>query len=317
MIDQNILIVGGAGYIGGYLTDLLRENGHRVTVYDNLMYESRFLKPVDFVNGDILDYDKLKKILPHYDIVIWLAAIVGDGACTVDPELTKKINSDTVKWLVANFKGKIIFTSTCSVYGMNNDLLDETSPTNPLSMYAVTKLDAEQYIVKNYPNHLIFRLGTLYGLGDLFSRIRLDLVTNVLAYKATIGEPLTVFGGEQWRPLLHVRDVSTAILHGIEKNITGLYNLSRDNYTIRNIAETIDSIIPNTKVTYTELPFEDLRNYKVINAKYLATGWKPSFDMAEGILKIYNMISGGRIVNPADPIYHNHFYLKSIWKSQK
>src|SRR4051812_29233027 len=101
-MSKNILLVGGAGYIGGYLTDLLVDNGYLVTVYDNLMYETRFLKRIDFVKGDIRDYKKLGELLPQYDVVIWLAAIVGDGACTVDPKLTQEINSDTVKWLVKN-----------------------------------------------------------------------------------------------------------------------------------------------------------------------------------------------------------------------
>lgn len=315
-MSKNILIVGGAGYIGGYLTDILTNAGYLITVYDNLMYETRFLKRIDFVKGDIRDYKKLAEILPGYDVVIWLAAIVGDGACTVDPKLTQEINSDTVKWLVQNYKGKIIFMSTCSVYGMNNDLLDEESLTNPLSIYASTKLDAEQYIVKNYDDYLIYRLGTLFGMGDDFSRIRLDLVTNVLTYKATVGEPLTVFGGEQWRPLLHVRDVATAVLHGLRHNTKGLFNLSSNNYTIKDIAVNIGMIIKNTQVTYTELPFEDLRNYRVKNEKIKQTGWHPQFTIRDGIFEMYNVISGGRIVNPSDPIYHNHFYLKSIWKSQ-
>ena len=316
MKNSKILIVGGAGYIGGYLTDLLIDNHYNITVYDNLMYETRFLKKVNFINGDIRDYNKLKDILPNYDVVIWLAAIVGDGACTIDQHLTQQINTETVKWLIQNFKGKIIFTSTCSVYGMNSDLLDETSTPNPLSMYASTKLEAEQYIINNYEDYLIFRLGTLFGIGDNFSRIRLDLVTNVLTYKATIGEMLTVFGGEQWRPLLHVKDVSTAILHGLKNDIKGLYNLSYNNFTIRDIAVTIETIIPNTKISYTELPFEDMRNYKVNHNKFTLTGWNPSFTIKDGIHEMYNIIKSGRIVNADDPIYHNHYYLKSIWKNK-
>ena len=106
-------------------------------------------------------------------------------------------------------------------------------------MYAITKLAAEQYIVAKHKNYLIFRLGTLYGMGDEHSRIRLDLVTNILAQKATFGEPLTVFGGDQWRPLMHVRDVAEATLYGLQRKITGLFNLSAENYRIREIAEEI------------------------------------------------------------------------------
>ena len=149
--------------------------------------------------------------------------------------LTELLNYGCTKWLVDNYKGKILFPSTCSVYGVNDELIDETAEFNPLSEYAETKVRSERYIMENSDNYLIFRLGTLFGLGDQFSRLRLDLVTNVLTLKATNGQPLTVFGGEQWRPLLHVKDVSTAIGYCLGNDITGLYNLSYKNYTIREI----------------------------------------------------------------------------------
>jgi nucleoside-diphosphate-sugar epimerase len=127
---SKILVVGGCGYIGGFLTDLLTNQAYDVTVYDSLLYETRYLKNVNFIRGDIRDTEKLEKIIHDYDTVVWLAALVGDGACAVDLELTKRINFDAVKWLVDNFKGKIVFTSTCSVYGANNDLIDETATPN-------------------------------------------------------------------------------------------------------------------------------------------------------------------------------------------
>src|SRR3989344_5559669 len=141
-VKKKILICGGAGYVGGYLTDLLMANGYDVTVYDNLLYEDRFLKNVPFVYGDARDYKKLDSLIRSHDVVVWLAAIVGDEACAINTKTTSEINVDSVKWLVDNHKGKIIFMSTCSVYGMNNHLLDEDSQTNPLSHYAVTKLAA-------------------------------------------------------------------------------------------------------------------------------------------------------------------------------
>lgn len=309
---NKILIVGGAGYIGGYLTDQLSKN-YDVTVFDNLMYEDRYLKDVKFIHGNILQEKNLKAIINDYDCVIWLAAIVGDGACTVDPYLTNRINYECLKWIPEVYKGKFIFMSTCSVYGLNNNLLDEDSEPNPLSTYAITKLQAEKYIRKNIKNHLIFRLGTLFGVSDKFSRIRLDLVANVLTHKAASKEALSVFGGEQWRPLLHVKDVTTATEHGIKNNITGLYNLSYENFTIKDIALNIKKIIPNTEIAYQDMPFEDLRNYKVKNDKYLRTGWKPKYNLDIGILEMNKIFIEKRITDPSNPIYHNHFYLKSIW----
>tara|TARA_Y100000593_G_scaffold95031_1_gene198563 strand:+ start:14475 stop:15404 length:930 start_codon:yes stop_codon:yes gene_type:complete len=306
---MNILITGGAGYVGGWLTDKLKVN-HNITVFDNLLYETRFLKDVNFIKGDVRDNVLLSQILPKYDCVIWLAAIVGDGACAVNSEESKGVNEDSVKWLVDNYQGKIVFTSTCSVYGLNNDLISEEATPNPLSVYAETKLTAEQYIVNNHDDYLIFRLGTLYGVGDLFSRVRLDLVTNILTCKATIGEKLSVFGGEQWRPLLHIKDVAEAVNYGLENEITGLFNLSENNYKIHQIAEHIQNIIPHTKIESTDLKFEDMRNYKVQNNKILATGWKPSYSLETGIKEIKKIIEENRIIDIKDPIYSNEAFLK-------
>lgn len=305
-----ILIVGGCGYVGGYLTDHLTSGGYDVAVYDNLMYESRFLKDVSFIYGDIRDLNKLDKVVHDYDAVIWLAAIVGDGACAINPSLTELINYGCTKWLVDNYKGKIIFMSTCSIYGINNHLIDEDASPNPLSVYAETKAEAEQYIVNNTKDYLIFRLGTLFGLGDQFSRLRLDLVTNILTLKATKGSPLTVFGGEQWRPLLHVKDVSTAIGYCLNNNVTGLYNLSYKNYTIREMAEIIQNVVPGSKLICTDMKFEDLRNYRVKTDKFASTGWKPTYDLEYGINEIHKVIKEDRIVNPDDPVYSNAVYLK-------
>src|SRR6185436_8855125 len=135
---KNILVVGGAGYIGGAVTDaLLKMKNVRIRVYDKLLYEESYRKPIDFVYGDILDHSRLKPHLKWADAVVWLAAIVGDGACKLDEILTLEVNEKAVEWLSKNYKGRIIFTSTCSVYGAQKDaLLNEHSPLNPLSLYA-------------------------------------------------------------------------------------------------------------------------------------------------------------------------------------
>lgn len=304
------LIVGGAGYIGGYLTDTLKNGNYDVTVYDNLTYESRYLKDVKFINGDIRDTNKLSNIVNDYDCIIWLAAIVGDGACAIDPSLTRDINFKSVKWLVDNYKGKIVFTSTCSVYGVNHDLITEDAEPNPLSVYAETKLEAEQYIVNNHDNYFIFRLGTLFGMGDMFSRIRLDLVSNILTLKAVKGETLSVFGGEQWRPLLHVKDVSTGIKHILDNSVNGLYNISSRNYTIKQIAEEIGDVVGGVNIEYTDMSFEDLRNYKVSSDKFLDTHWIPRFNMRDGILEIKKVIEDNRIVDVNDIVYSNVAYIR-------
>ncbi|MHC4238302.1 MAG: NAD-dependent epimerase/dehydratase family protein, partial [Planctomycetota bacterium] len=224
---MNILVVGGAGYIGGAVTDILTTTDHSVRVYDSLVYEESYRKPVEFIYGDVRDCERLKRQLDWADGVIWLAALVGDGACEVNPQLSVDINQGTVKWLAENYSGRIIFTSTCSVYGAQNSILTEESPNIPLSVYATTKLAAEGYLKDG--NALVFRLGTLFGVSDLFARLRLDLVVNVLTVRAAIEGQLVVFGGDQFRPLLHVKDVAKAIVDYIDTEYTGIYNLHRQN----------------------------------------------------------------------------------------
>jgi len=311
---KKILIVGGAGYIGGALVDLLSNNsGYSTTVLDSLIYEDRYLKNVDFINADVRDLEKYKTKLNQYDTVVFLAALVGDPACAVDKQLSYDINVVPVKWLADNYKGKIVFTSTCSVYGKNDDLIDETAIPNPLSVYAETKLEAEQYLHNTRPDSLIFRLGTLYGIGDTHSRLRLDLVVNVLTLKASLGQQLHVFGGEQWRPLLHVRDVGEAICYGIQHNLSGIFNLSERNATMRDIAEAIVTQIPSATVQYSDIPFEDMRNYKVKNEKVLATGWRPTLSLVDGISELFNIFNEKRVKEPNDSIYHNGNYIKKLY----
>ena len=124
---KNILLVGGAGYVGGAISSELCKKNYNLRVYDNLLYEDTYLKDIDFIYGDIRDKKKLKEQLNWADIVIWMAAIVGDGACDVDRENTIDINQKSVLWLSKNYDGKIIFFSTCSVYGAQNGILDENS----------------------------------------------------------------------------------------------------------------------------------------------------------------------------------------------
>lgn len=314
-MGNKILIVGGAGYVGSAITQLLKLYNYDQTVLDNLIYEDRYLNEIPFIYGDVRD-PEIYKDLDKYNTIIWLAGIVGDGACAIDPVETRAINVDSVKKLVDNYKGKIIFPSTCSVYGMNNELLDESSPTNPLSLYAETKLEAEKYIVQNHNNYIIFRLGTLFGLGDTYSRIRLDLVVNVLACRAARGEKLTVYGGQQWRPLLHVKDVATATLQAIDGLIPiGVYNLSMKNYNISELAKKVVEICPGSEVELVDIKFEDARNYRVSSEKIKDAGWAPSYSLEDGIKQIVDTIKQNRIKNVNNSIYSNVAYLKELNKN--
>ena len=213
------------------------------------------------------------------------------------------------KNLTKNFKGKIIFLSTCSVYGAQEGILNEDSSVNPLSEYASSKLVAENYLQDS--NAIIFRLGTLFGISDEFSRIRLDLVVNILVTKALTEGKLTVFGGEQWRPLLHVNDVANAIENVLDKDIKGVYNLHHKNYKIIDIAEAIVEKIPSAKIETTPMKFQDSRNYQVSSEKlFKETGFEASIDLKTGINEIHDLIANDRIKNVNHKRYSNQNFLE-------
>ena len=307
---MNILVVGGAGYVGGGIVDKLSKD-HEVTVYDSLIYETSYRKKVNFILGDIRDSSKLNSILSDFDIVVWLAALVGDGACAINPELTYEINTESVKNLVQNFDKRIVFLSTCSVYGAQDGILTESSDTNPLSEYASSKLKAEEHLKDS--NALIFRLGTLFGISDEFSRVRLDLVVNILTAKALIDKKISVFGGDQWRPLLHVNDVSNAISHCLNTDVTGIYNLHYKNYKIIDIAKEIEKKVKDVEVEVTPMSFEDARNYQVSSQKLLDdTGFEASIELINGVNEIYDLIFHNRIKDITDPRYSNQNFLQKF-----
>jgi nucleoside-diphosphate-sugar epimerase len=243
------------------------------------------------------------------DVVVWLAALVGDGACAFDADLTREINETSVKWLGEHYEGRIIFMSTCSVYGACDGVLDESAPLNPLSVYAATKLSAEVHLQGK--NALIFRLGTLFGVGDAFSRIRLDLVVNVLTVKACLYNRISVFGGDQYRPLLHVKDVAEAICRNIETSHMGVYNLHCVNVRIRDLAEEFGKHFPGLDVQRTDVKFQDNRNYSVSSDKAKRDwGFAPCYTVDDGIAELKAIIQEGRIKNIGIPRHSNQRFLK-------
>ena len=306
---MKILIVGGAGYVGGVVTDLLIKNKYNVTVYDSLLYEDQYMKDCPFILGDVRDESKLKGLLSKFDTVVWIAALVGDGACNIDPKLTNEINFKSVEFLSQNFNGRIVFFSTCSVYGAQNQLLNENSSVNPLSLYASTKLKAENAL-KN-KNAIIFRLGTLFGLSDKFARLRMDLVVNTLTAKAFIENKINVFGGEQYRPLLHVRDAAKAIHESISSKEVGIFNLSLDNFKIIEIANAIKDHFPSLEILIEDIPFQDTRNYRVDNSKSLnLLNFKADILLLDGIKEIKKLLMETRIKDINNPRYTNQKYLQ-------
>jgi nucleoside-diphosphate-sugar epimerase len=306
-----VLVAGGAGYIGGAVTQYLLAKGIPFTVYDNLLYEPHYLKEVDFIFGDVRDTVKLKRILPRYTHVVWLAAIVGDGACEVNSDLTTSVNQDAVEWLAENFAGRIIFTSTCSVYGHNPEEVDEHSSLNPLSHYARTKVKAEQFL--NCENSLIFRLGTAFGISDTYARPRMDLVANQMAVAALTRGELRVNGGSQWRPLIHVNDIALAIVHNLERPVRGIYNLASFNIQIADLAESI-RCATNCKVTYASIG-QDQRDYRVNLSKALRDEiFSPSrvHSIGDSVRQFASLIRSGRVKHTENEAYFNVRYIGKL-----
>jgi nucleoside-diphosphate-sugar epimerase len=312
---KNILVVGGAGYVGGAITDFLKDSHYNVRVYDSILYEESYRKPVDFVYGDVRDAEKLKPQLQWADAVVWLAAIVGDGACQLDPELTVEVNQDSVEWLSKNYDGRIVFLSTCSVYGAQDKELTEESPTSPLSIYAATKLKAESFL--HNKNAVCFRLGTLFGVGDLFARIRMDLVVNILTVRAFKDGKIKVFGGDQFRPLLHVKDVARAIGVGLTSEAKGIYNLHRQNVRIIDLAYQVRNHFPDCQIEVTDMPFQDTRNYRVSSKKAQdVLGFTPKYTIDDGIEEVKALVTTGRIKDLDHVRYSNQLFLKEHLKRE-
>lgn len=305
---MNVLVVGGAGYIGGVTVDLLIQAGHNVRVYDCLLYEESYRKPVDFIYGDIRDQQRLAKQLSWASAVVWLAALVGDGACALNPDLAVEVNQEALAWLAEHFDGRIVFMSTCSVYGAQDAVLGEESLTDPLSVYAATKLTAEGYLADK--DALVFRLGTIFGVGDVFSRIRLDLVVNILTVRAYRQGKLSVFGGDQFRPLLHVRDAARAIAGNIGTSHRGVFNLHKQNVRIIDLAYQIRNHFPDTEIEVSPMTFQDARNYRVTSEKAESTlGFRPTSSIDSGIEEIKDLLVSHRLKDVDNPRYANASFL--------
>lgn len=306
---MNVLVVGGAGYLGGTVVDLLREGAHRVRVYDVLLYEECYLKPVDFVYGDVRDGERLKPQLAWAEVVIWLAAVVGDRACDLNPDATIRINEKSVAWLAQNFQGRIIFTSSCSVYGaQNGGTLTETSPLKPLSLYASTKMAAERHLASK--DAVIFRLGTMFGVGDNFARLRLDLVVNTFTVQAIQHGRIKIFGGNQFRPLLHVHDAARAIVDSIGQPHKGIFNLHRQNVRIGDLACQLRNHFPDLIIESVDIPTRDARDYRVSSDKARALlGFRPTCSIDEGIEQLKSLLEDKRLKHVDNPRYANDRFL--------
>lgn len=316
---KTIILTGCAGYLGhGCLESLLLPLDTWVVGIDNLTYGGVFTfkhPRFTFKRCDIRDKNALSLLFDSYrpDAVIHTAALVGDGACQVNEKATRDINEEGTKniaELCKKWKSRLVYTSTCSVYGINHELLDEESPVNPLSLYAITKLAGEEY-VKKVERHTIHRLGTVHGynLGKS-GRFRNDLVANVLTIKAFRGEKLSVFGGTQMRPMVYAGDVADTLANSIKLERNGTFILSHQNYTIKEIAETINDVVPSD-VEITDLKFEDQHNYKVSNLKALKAGFENPTTLKDSVKEMIRTFKEGRLADVWQDTHHNEKWLRT------
>jgi len=294
----NILVTGGAGYIGSLLTQELLTKGHRVVVIDNLMYRQTSLARLvshpmfELVIGDVRDEVLMKKLLSRCDLVIPLAAIVGAPACDKDPFAAKSINRDSVLWLLRQLsqEQRVIMPTTNSAYGSGgiDNLCDEESPLNPLSLYARDKVEVEEHLMV-LPYATSFRLATVFGIS---SRMRLDLLVNNFTYRALTDGFVVVFEGHFKRNYIHLLDVVQAFILAIDSpdDFNGeIFNvgLSSANISKLELCAEIKQFLPNFIFTEGEFGKDpDQRNYIVSNKKIEGKGFTPRISLQMGIVEL-------------------------------
>ncbi|MDD2646438.1 MAG: NAD-dependent epimerase/dehydratase family protein [Patescibacteria group bacterium] len=319
---NTVLITGGAGYIGSVLARKLLQNNYRVKVIDKLLFGDQSIKDLFqnpnflFLEGDIQNQDELKRALEDVDAVVHLAAIVGDPACAAKPDLAIKTNYlSTVNLAkICRDKGirRFIFASTCSSYGASgNEELTESSVLNPVSLYAESKIYAEKELIKMTSEKflpIVFRFSTVYGLSP---RMRFDLVVNLLTMKAYTEKEIMIFGGNQWRPFIHVEDITNTLLVCLRtplQKINGqIFNLgaNEENYLISDISKLIKEIMPETKINILTNSLDE-RNYNVLfNKVKMVFNFFPTKTVKDGIIEIYNALQRGDLKNPTDSKYYN------------
>ncbi len=312
---MKVLVTGGSGYIGRVMIESLLNRGDSVTILDNMLYgnhiDSWEQKP-EVVVGDVTHEDSLQKAIARTDAVIHLAAIVGDQACDVDKDRaihTNYLATRNIAHHCARTNKRMVFFSTCSVYGSKpGSVISERDTVLPLSIYAITKLAAEEAIQNSGSDYVILRLGTVYGYSP---RMRFDLVINLMVAQALRRGKISVFGGEQFRPFVHVRDVVENALRVLDSRANGLFNLGGDNYRIREVAEKIRDATGCELNMFSEI--KDPRNYAV-DSTIAKQVWGARFsnNIEFAIDEIGIRFEDGNVKSFEDPLYNNAEWLRRL-----
>jgi nucleoside-diphosphate-sugar epimerase len=332
-VTKAILVTGGVGYLGSLVVRQLHQQGYRVIVLDNGLTTSclpllQEREGIAIIHDDIRSQERLLSILGDVESVIHLAALVGDASCALDPHLAWEVNYHGTISLVEACRlsgiNRFVFASTCSVYGrQENALVHEWSPLSPQSIYAQTKILAEQYLLSMRDDHfspMILRFSTLYGLSP---RMRFDLAINHMTAKAVRDGQITVYGGEQVRPFLHVHDAAWAILlalkHQTHSSEPPIYNCgtSTENYTLKAIGQLIAQEVP--QASFSVQPHQvDHRSYQVdfthITEQF---PFACEYRVQDGIREIITAINQGQYHDYSHPRYSNeHMLLQALQQSK-
>jgi len=304
-MKYNILVTGGAGYIGSVLIPDLLSAGHKVTVLDNFMFKQASLNHIcnysnfEIIKGDARLESTIAPLVKKADIIIPLAALVGAPLCSLDPIGAKSINHDSIIMLLKMLSRQqiIVMPTTNSAYGSgdNNNYCTEESPLRPISQYAIDKVAIEKKLMQ-HENAISFRLATVFGMSP---RMRLDLLVNDFTYRAVNDRFIILFESEYKRNFIHVRDVSSIFQYAINNHevLKGeIFNigLSDANLSKKELCEKIKKQL--NEFVILDAPVgkdQDQRNYIVSNSKIEKTGFRPKISIEQGIeelIKGYKMI---------------------------
>ncbi|MCF6296439.1 MAG: NAD(P)-dependent oxidoreductase [Flavobacteriaceae bacterium] len=322
---KKILVTGVAGYIGSVLTRQLLNKGYAVRGLDKLNFGGESLISIlnnpnfEFVKGDIRNETDVIKAIDGVDGVVHLAAIVGDPACSKEPEIAESTNWEGAK-LVFDISNKnnnvkrFVFASTCSNYGkMEGDgFVNEKSDLSPVSLYAKLKVKFEKHMMETeIRNDFIptaLRFSTVYGLSP---RLRFDLTVNEFVREVAVGNELLIFGEQFWRPYCHVEDLARACVLVLEspsekvrQNVFGVGD-TNENYQKKMLADEILKVEPNAKIKYVKRD-EDPRDYRVDFSKIKnELGFEITKRVPDGIREIHDIIKNNILTNPFSDNYKN------------
>jgi nucleoside-diphosphate-sugar epimerase len=325
---NRILVTGGAGYVGAVLVPHLLARGYRVRVLDLYLYGDDVLKPVashpglEQVKGDIRDRSLLEQVMPGCDAVIHLACISNDPSFELNPELGKSINYDAFFGLVdvARDSGvkRFVYASSSSVYGVKSeDNVTEDLALEPLTDYSKYKALCEEVLLKaQSPDFttVVLRPATVCGYSP---RLRLDLTVNILTNYAVNAGRITVFGGQQKRPNIHIDDMAAVYLHVLEApapQIAGkTFNAGYENHTVTQLAETIRSVVGRSTEIVTT-PSDDNRSYHISSEKIRRElGFVPAHSIEDAVHGLVDGFQAGKIPNPMTDIrYYNIKTMQSL-----